>query len=328
AAAHARQDGAPGVGARARVHGDERLLLGARRRGVDRDDPPRPRPRGHLPRHRGHVRPVHERAARRARGARPARLGGARHQVRQRAVGGRGLLGDRGVARVRAPGVRRLARAARREPHRPLLPAPRRRRRAHRGDGRGDGRAGAGRQGAPPGDERGRGRHAPPGGRRAPDRGAADGVLALEPRGGGRDPARLPRARDRLRPLQPARARLPHRADQARGRPGRRRLPPQLAALPGRELPAEPRPRGSHRAAGAAEGVHPVAARPGLAARPGGRRRPDPGDQARALSRGERRGAGRPPHPRRPPPHRRDRPAGRRRRDALPGGGDAHGKPL
>ena len=40
----------------------------------------------------------------------------------------------------------------------------------------------------------------------------------------------------RLRRLQPARARLPHRADQALRGPRGRRLPPPLAALPGREL--------------------------------------------------------------------------------------------
>ena len=50
---------------------------------------------------------------------------------------------------VRA-GLRRLAAAARRRPHRPLLPAPRRQDRADRGDRRRDGGAGRGRQGPPP----------------------------------------------------------------------------------------------------------------------------------------------------------------------------------
>ena len=39
-----------------------------------------------------------------------------------------------------------------------------------------------------------------------PDRGPADRVLALDPRPGGRDARRLPRAGHRLRRLQPARA--------------------------------------------------------------------------------------------------------------------------
>ena len=50
-----------------------------------RDHPPRARPRRHLPRHRGHVRPVHQRAARRQGDQGPPRRGPARHQVRQRA---------------------------------------------------------------------------------------------------------------------------------------------------------------------------------------------------------------------------------------------------
>ena len=52
---------------------------------VDRDDPSRARPRRQLSRHRRHLRPVHERAARRPRDPRPARRGRARDEVRQRA---------------------------------------------------------------------------------------------------------------------------------------------------------------------------------------------------------------------------------------------------
>ena len=44
-----------------------------------------------------------------------------------------------------------------------------------------------------------------------PDRRPADRVLALEPRSRGRDPADGARAGNRLRRLQPARSRLPHR---------------------------------------------------------------------------------------------------------------------
>ena len=49
------------------------------------DHPARPRPRRDLPRHRRHVRPVHQRAAGRQGHRRPARRGAAGHQVRQRA---------------------------------------------------------------------------------------------------------------------------------------------------------------------------------------------------------------------------------------------------
>ena len=112
--------------------------------------------------------------------------------------------------------LRRVAAAPRRRPHRPLLPAPRRSRRADRGDGRGDGRAGRRRQGALPRAVRGRRRDDPPRARRPPDHRAADRVLAVEPRPRGRDPADAARAGHRLRRLQPARPRLPHRRDHAR----------------------------------------------------------------------------------------------------------------
>ena len=59
-------------------------------------------------------------------------------------------VGINGRPGVRPRGVRRLAAAARRRPHRPLLPAPRRQDGADRGDRRRHGRAGRGRQGPPP----------------------------------------------------------------------------------------------------------------------------------------------------------------------------------
>ena len=54
----------------------------------------------------------------------------------------------------------------------------------------------------------------PAGARGAPDRGAADGVFALDPRPGGRAPGADRGARHRLRRLQPARPRLPDRRAQ------------------------------------------------------------------------------------------------------------------
>ena len=97
------------------------------------DHPPRPRPRRHLPRHRRHVRPVHQRAARRPGDRRPPRRGRAGHQVRQRARRGRLLPRHQRPPGVRPPRLRRLAAAARRRRHRPLLPAPG----GHDGAGRG-----------------------------------------------------------------------------------------------------------------------------------------------------------------------------------------------
>ena len=126
------------------------------------------------------------------------------------------FLGIGGDARVRQRGVRGVAAAARRRPHRPLLPAPRRPGDADRGDRRRDGRARRGGQGALPRPVRGGARDDPPRARRAPDPRAADRVLAVGARARGRDPADAARARHRLRPLQPARPRLPDRARCAR----------------------------------------------------------------------------------------------------------------
>ncbi len=62
--AHTRS-GAPGLRGGPRLHGDERLLRRARRRGVDGHHPPGARARHHVLRHRGRLRAVDERAARR-----------------------------------------------------------------------------------------------------------------------------------------------------------------------------------------------------------------------------------------------------------------------
>ena len=69
----------------------------------------------------------------------------------------------------------------------------------------------------------------PPRGRRAPDRGAAERVVAVDPRPRGRGAGRRPRARHRHRAVQPARPRLPHRRDHQPGRLRRGRLPAQPA---------------------------------------------------------------------------------------------------
>ena len=90
--------------------------------------------------------------------------------------------GHRRPAGVRARGLRRLAPAAGRRPHRPLLPAPRRSGSPHRRDRRRDGGAGAAGEGALPRPVRGGARDHPPGARRTPDLRPADRVLAVEPR--------------------------------------------------------------------------------------------------------------------------------------------------
>ncbi len=79
------------------------------------------------------------------------------------------------------------------------------------------------RQGPLPRSVGGVARHHPPGPRGAPDLGAADRVLGLVPRARARDPAHPARARHRVRPLQPARARLPDRHHAVRSRISTRR---------------------------------------------------------------------------------------------------------
>ena len=164
------------------------------------------------PRHGRHVRAVHERAAGRPGDRRTA----ATRSCSRRSSATCAARTASGSASAATPSTCAQAcdaslRAARRRPHRPLLPAPRRPERADRGDGRRDGGAGRGRQGAPPRPVGGVARDDPPRARRAPDHRAADRVLAVDARPRGRDPADRARARDRLRRVQPARPRLPVR---------------------------------------------------------------------------------------------------------------------
>ncbi len=223
---HPRSRSPLGLGRRPRLHGNVRVLRRPERRRVRRHDPPGARPRHRLPRHGRRVRPVHQRAARRPRHQGTAGRGCGGHQIRQRAGGGRLVPRHQRPARLHPPGVRRIAQAARRGPHRSLLPAPGGPLGPDRGDGRRDGRAGAGGQGQASRAERSVRANHPSRGARAPDHRAADGVLALDPRPRGRDPAHLPRARYRLRCLQPARPRVPHRPVPLARRSPTRRLPP------------------------------------------------------------------------------------------------------
>ena len=124
--------------------GMSELLRRPRRRRVDRDDPPRDRARRDVPRHRRHVRPAHERAARRQGARRPPRRG--RRSPRSSASCATPTTRERaastGARSTCAAPCDALAAAARDRHDRPLLPAPRRPRHADRGDRRRDGRAG------------------------------------------------------------------------------------------------------------------------------------------------------------------------------------------
>ena len=247
---------------------------------IDRDDPRRPRRGRELPRHRRRLRAAHERGAGRQGDRGAARRGLPGHEVRHRA--GPEPHGPRRQrqARLRQGQLRRQPEAPRARHDRPLLPAPRRPQYADRGHGRRDGGAQAGRQDPPHRPFGGLVEDAPPCGQGPPDHRASKRVLALEPRRRGRHPRDLPRARDRLRAVQPARPRLPDRPDQALRRSGAGRLPSKLPALPGRELRQEPRARGPHRRDRVREGRDEVAARSRLGPRPGRRHRPDLRHQA------------------------------------------------
>ena len=119
---------------------------------------------------------------------------------------------------------------------RPLLPAPRGSGDADRGHRGRDGRPRQERQGAPPRPVRSRARDDPARARRASHRSAADRVFALEPRPRDGAARHVPRARHRVRRLQPARPRVPDRTVPNDRRPGGRRLAAEQSALPGREF--------------------------------------------------------------------------------------------
>ena len=194
-----------------------------------------------------------------------------------------------------------------RRPRRRLLPAPRGRGGADRGVGRGDGRAGAGGQGAPRRALRALRRHPAPRPRRPPDRRGPERVLAAAARARGRRAAGLPRAGDRLRRLQPALAGPAHRAHPHAGRPRAGRLASRGAALPGRQPRAQPRGGRAPRRHRAGEGRDPAGAGAGLAAGPGRRGDPAGGQQPRRPHRAEPGRPGGRAHARRP---RRDRRGG------------------
>ena len=276
---------------------------------VDRDDPPRARPRRHPARHRRRLRPVHQRAARRA-GPIADRRDRSCSPPSSASCATTGERRDRQHAGVRPRGLRRVAAPARRRPHRPLLPAPPQPRRADRGDRRRDGRARRPGQGALPRPQRGQRRDAAR--RRAPcirsPRCRASGRCG---RAASRSEivADRARARRRDRRLQPARARLPHRPLRLASTTS----PTPTSAATSRASRATTSRPTSASSSGCASWrrgrrLHAGPARAGLAAAPGRRRRADPGHQARRLRRGER--GGHRDLAQRPPPR------GARRRDA------------
>ena len=235
--AHART-GPRGLGAGARLHGHVGLVRRDRRGGVDRDDPPRARARHLLPRHRRHLRRA-ARARTRRSSARRSPAGATRSCSRRSSAtscedGKRSVNGrpeyvhaaiDRSLARLGVDHVDLYYQ------HRVDKTVPI------------EETVGAMAELVDAGKVRhiGLSEASPETIRRAhavhPVTALQTRVLAVDARPGGQRGARDgARARDRLRRVLAARARLPDGRVRVAGRLRRRRLPQVSAALPGREL--------------------------------------------------------------------------------------------
>ena len=119
-----------------------------------------------------------------------------------------------------------------------------------------------------------------------PDRGAANRVLALDPRAPKTEI--LPTVRELgigVRRLQPAWARVPDRGSSRRSTTCRPTTSAATSPLPGRELPEEPRPGQEDRGSRRRQGLHAEPARAGLGAGPGRRHRADPRHEADQIPR-------------------------------------------
>ena len=117
-------------------------------------------------------------------------------------------------------------------------------------------------------------RHHPPRARGPSDRGAADGILAVVAGARRRAPRHDAVARHRLRGLQSARPRVPHRTVPVDGRSRAGRLAPGQSAVPGRELPEEPGSPSRASKRSPTEGLHARAT--GARVAPGPRTRDPP----------------------------------------------------
>ena len=283
----AGKDGAAGLAPGAGLHGDVGVLRTGRRGRIAGHPGAGGRPGDQLPRHRGHVR-------------RRARTRSSSSDILRRRRGEIVLATKFGIVRdPAAPNdatrrtingqpayVRKAVRGepapARHRGHRPLLPAPARREHADRGDGGRDGRAGDSRaRCAPLGLSEVTPERAAPGGGGAPHLRAAERVLAVDPRAGGRR-ARRPAARWGSPSCPTARS-------AAASSPDRSAPPP--TSRPDDFRRNNPRFQGEAfqknlelvekvRALAEAKGCTAGAARAGVGAGPGRGHRPHPRDQA------------------------------------------------
>ncbi len=286
--AHVGQLGTRGLGGGARLHGHQPVVRALPRPRLHGRLPARGRrPRRHPLRHRGGLRALRQRGGRRRRPGAGARRGRAGHQVRLRlrrpGPPGRRLQ----PTREHPPCRGGLPAAAAHRLDRPALPAPRRSRHPDRGrGGHGQGARRRG-QGAPLRHLRGRRADHPPRTRRLPGDRAAERVLPVLARAGAGPPGSAGGARHRLRPVQPPRARVPHRDRRRVDGVRRRRHPLDPPPLHGRGPRGQPGTRGPGR-----RGRRGASARPRARSRWRGCSRSAPGScrsRAPAGSRGSRR---------------------------------------
>ena len=198
--------------------------------------------------------------------------------------------GLRQPARAHPRGHREQPAPPRHRPHRRALPAPRRPGRADRGRRRHGRRADRRGQGPVLRPQRGRPGDDPPGPRRAPGLGAADRVLDLRARRRGRRSCRCSRSSASASSPTRRSAAASSPATSSRQRVPRRRHAPLRPALAARATTRSNAAAIAALTALAAEQGdqgHPARAR--LAARPGGRHRPDPRHPQPRAARGERR---------------------------------------
>ena len=247
----------------------------------------------HLPRHRRHVRPVHQRAARRQGHQRPPRRRAAGHQVRQQARPERRAARHRRLVRTTCarPATPRCSGSASTTSTSTTSTASTRPSRSRRPSARWPSWSRPARSatsGCP--------RRARPDIRRAhavhPITALQTRVLPVHPRPRGRDPRRDPGARDRAGALLPARARPAHRHHHeglgADGEADNRRSS-YFPRFQGEALDANLALVEKITAIADDEGLHARPARAGVGAGAGRRRGPDPRHQAGEVPRGERR---------------------------------------
>ena len=233
-----------------------------------------------LPRHLRRLRQRAQRGARRRGDRRPAGRGAAGDQV---LAVPRPTAARRSTAGRRTCGLRRGEPApAGRRRDRPLLPAPGRPEVPIEDTVGAMAELVAAGQGPPPRAVGGQCRVDPPGGRRPPDRGAAERVVAVDPRPGGGGAAASPASTGSAscRSARSGRGFLTGAITSPRPTSPRTTSGATTRASRARRSPANLRLVDAVRELAAEKGVDGRPAGAGLGARPGRRRRPDPGHQA------------------------------------------------